>query len=155
MITDKYLQYIQLNEGFWQSIKNFFEFPHSKHPKYTAVTTAYETAETRCRRQYSPKKDIEIKIGDKFTYRDYVENPEYILCEMRAALQFWSDVIKWFKSSTSEEVCKFNTNKERCIKWVEETKLEGESELANLKGELKNTKMSKQQFDKIARFLEK
>ena len=72
---------------------------------------------------------------------------------MKALLKFWKDFFEWIKKEPVDDICKYNLNKERCRKGVEEIKYEGEKELEWLRKELKKGHLDKNKFKKIANSL--
>ncbi|MHA1816620.1 MAG: hypothetical protein ACTSX1_11475, partial [Candidatus Heimdallarchaeaceae archaeon] len=119
-LVDRYLNHLQ--EGIWSAITKALEFPTAKHPKYRMLIKSLNNRYIMCRTSFPAVSDKKIKFNSEWgniDYKDYQESPEYITCIDNAYLDFVKDFIKWASKMKPEEVCKYNRNKERCMKWLE------------------------------------
>lgn len=148
-----------IQEGIWAKIRAVFEFPRAKHPAYKGMMKARRARADRCRSMYPPRKDVRVhasgSTGEQYgsvSYEDYVENPKFAKCVNVSYVMFLKGFLAWVKKTKPEEVCKFNYNKKRCMKWIKEYTEEALVELKAIEDLVKNmdrTKISKKQYDRV------
>jgi hypothetical protein len=149
-ILDKYL--IHLNENFWESIMKFLEPSESQHGYIRNLNSDLKTKKEWCRKKFKGTKlSFKLKI---FTYEQYSEHPDYLNCVMQAELEYYSKLVNWLKKTSPLEVCKYNMDKEKCMNWVRQAKIEKAMEIEQLKAELNKDKaVSKIVFNRVMKYM--
>ena len=136
-----------INEGLgtlFNKIGEFFTAGRPKDPKLRMMLNDYHYGTIkRCRKMFPPLRDTKVNVplskdfNHSVKYSDYQENPNYTLCIIEAQIKFSNDFIKYLKSKSSNEICKNNLNKEKCVRWIEEEIVSLESNLESAEEELK------------------
>jgi hypothetical protein len=150
-----------LNEGLWSKLVKALEFRYPKHPRYRALVKRLNEGYYRCSHMYAPK-ETKVGLGGKykdfdvdFEYSDYEENPERIRCMYEVQLAVWKEIIKFYGQVGPEGACKYNKNKPRCMKFVQQELEEMKDEIKDIERELKQMargKMNRQKFNSLKRY---
>lgn len=147
---DKYLTH--LNENFWESIMKFFESGESQHGQFRNLSSDLKVRQEWCRKKFKGTK-IAFKLKS-FSYEQYSEHPDYPNCIMRAEIDHYSKLLKWLKKTSPLEICKYNLDKEKCMNWVRQAKVESSLELDQLQSELSKDKaVSKVVFNRVMKYM--
>lgn len=155
-LVEEYLDHIQ--EGIWSAIKRALEFPPSKHPKYRVMLKMLNNRYIQCE-QRNQGSETRIKLDTQwgnFNYIDYQENPDLIVCNTAAYVDFLKEFISWTSKEKPDKICKFNKNPERCKKWLENEIMEAKAEMkSNIKQlqQMKGGRMNKSAFNKFQKNL--
>lgn len=161
-VVDRYLDNLQehiLYEGIWSAIRKTLEFPTAKHPVYRKMVKNLNNNYIMCRTNHPPEVDRQINLNSKWgglSFKDYQENPDYLICLNSVYLDFAEEFLKWVKKSKPEEVCKYNRNKERCMRWLEKEVDEAKFDIKNLKRQMqqmRSKRMNKSAFDRFQKAL--
>jgi hypothetical protein len=147
---DKYL--VRLNENFWESIMKFFESGESQHGQFRNLSSDLKTRKEWCRKKFKGSKLL-FKLGS-FSYEQYSEHPDFSNCIMKAELSHNLNLLKWLKRTSPLEICKYNLDKEKCMSWVRQAKVESSLELEQLQSELNKDKVvSKVVFNRVMKYM--
>lgn len=151
-----------LEEGVWSTFLKWIEPSAPKHPKWKALDDRFWRAMRRCDDMYPPKtKKVQVggqvkDYGLDVSYDEYEENPERIRCRAEAKLAIYKEFLKFYKKEGVEGVCKFNRNKERCMREAEKDIEILKNAIPDLEREVKQMgrkKMSRAQFAKFKRLV--
>ena len=159
MIKEQKIQII--NEGLGSIFSRIGEFFSGGRPKIANLdtkTNIFYKAKAMCRRVHPPIKDVDIDVDlpnfageknpdgsekqHKIKYEDFEENPRYVICILEARVRYAEDLINFLKKTPTEELCKYNTNKQRCAGWVS-------SNIGWLTENLKDVKLELAEIKKI------
>jgi hypothetical protein len=157
-VVDKYLDNLQehiLYEGIWTAVRKTLEFPTAKHPVYRAMIKNLNNRYIMCRSSYPANVDKQINVNSKWgelNFKDYKENPDYLICLDNTYLDFANEFLKWVKKSKPEEVCKYNKNKNRCIKWLQNEVNEAKINIKNLKRQMQQMKTKRMNRSAFIKF---
>jgi hypothetical protein len=136
--------------GWWSKVKSFFESGDPKHPEWNRINKFHDRLLYNCDEMYGDT-EINIDLGTvKFDY--YKENPNKVLCVLKATLKACELILKFIKTSSSQKICERNYNLQKCIDHVEELKISLPESMNQIKDgirQLEGGKLSETEFKRI------